>query len=83
VALQLLFFMTPITYPPSDAPSWARPIMEYNPLALIVNNFGRVVNDGTAPNWGWLAIATVVGGVAAMAGYAWFMKLKGAFADVV
>jgi len=83
VLVQLLFFLTPITYPPAAVPGVAKAFMLYNPMALIVDNFGRVVNDGLPPNWTKLAIGTVIGAVVAVCGYAWFMKIKRAFADVI
>jgi lipopolysaccharide transport system permease protein len=83
VLVQLLFFLTPIVYPPGQVPPWARRIMLFNPMALIVDNFGRVVNDGLGLNWGeWWAV-TIFSGIVAVCGYAWFMKIKRAFADVI
>jgi lipopolysaccharide transport system permease protein len=86
VLVQLLFFLTPIVYPPKrleQLPTWARLIMQLNPMAMIVDNFGRVVNDGLGLNWReWWAV-TIFCGVVAVCGYAWFMKIKRAFADVI
>ena len=87
VVVQLLFFLTPITYPLAvlDHPetSWALTFMRFNLLATIVENFRRVVNEGVAPQWGALGGVTVVSAALAVLGYAWFMKIKRAFADVI
>ena len=83
VLVQLLFFLTPITYPPSTVTGFARTVELYNPMALICDNFGQVVNDGLPPTWWKLAVGTLLGLVVAMIGYAWFMKIKPAFADVI
>ena len=83
VVLQLLFFFTPITYSPKAVPAPLQEVMKLHPLALIVNNFGRVVNEGQPPDWTTLAIGTAIGAVTAVIGYAWFMKIKRAFADVI
>jgi len=83
VLVQLLFYLTPIIYPASNVPGWAQGIMRYNPMAMIVDNFGRVVNDGTQPDWTELGIITLISACVAIVGYAWFMKIKRAFADVI
>ena len=87
VAVQLLFFLTPITYPLSlfDSPraKWALKFVRLNPMVPIVESFRRVVNDGVAPEWGSLAVVTLIGLVMAVLGYAWFIKIKRAFADVI
>jgi lipopolysaccharide transport system permease protein len=83
VLVQLLFFVTPIFYSINHVPPLVRPIMRYNPLAMIVDNFGRVVTDGLSPDWSELGLITVISAVVAVCGYAWFMKIKRAFADVI
>lgn len=80
VAVHLLFFMTPIAYPPESLP---RIIVLLNPFATIVDTFKRVVNFGQAPDWLPLGIVSAVSFVAALLGYMWFMKIKRAFADVI
>lgn len=83
VLVQLLFFLTPILYSPSAIPGWAGMVMRFNPMALIVDNFGRVTNEGLPPNWTELFVITGVSACVAVAGYAFFMKMKRAFADVI
>ena len=57
--------------------------MRLNPLTAIVESLRRVVLWGLAPEWGSLALWTLVNGVVMLLGYAWFMKTKRAFADVL
>jgi lipopolysaccharide transport system permease protein len=83
VLTTLLFFLTPITYREEWVPKWAITVFHLNPLASIVSNFGRAVNDAQPPDWPSLAIVTVVGLATAVCGYAWFMLIKRAFADVI
>jgi lipopolysaccharide transport system permease protein len=83
VALQVLFFMTPIIYPISAVPAVLQPILRLNPLSSIVEDFRRVMMWGQSPDWPWWGAVTLLSGLVAMAGYVWFMKLKRAFADVV
>ncbi len=83
VAVQLLFFMTPILYPVSALPEWVRPWMRLNPLATIVENFRRIILWGQPPEWPWYALSLLTSIVVMIAGYTCFMALRRAFADVV
>jgi lipopolysaccharide transport system permease protein len=83
VAVQLLFFLTPILYPVSALPEAAQPWMRLNPLATIVENFRRVVLWGQPPDWGWYALSLLGSIVVMLAGYACFTALRRAFADVI
>ena len=83
VAVQLLFFLTPILYPVSALPPSAQPWMRLNPLATIVEDFRRVVLWNQPPDWGWYALSLIGSFVVMLAGYACFMALRRAFADVI
>ncbi len=83
LVLQLLVFMTPIFYPVSAIPHALRPVLVYNPLAVGVESFRRVVLWGQQPDWTMLAAATLIGLVCCQLGYAFFMVTKKAFADVI
>lgn len=85
VLVQLLFYLTPIVYPMSmlkNAPL-AYHLMQFNLMAIVVENFRRVVNDGSPPLWGQLSLATLACLFIAVAGYAGFISIKRAFADVI
>lgn len=81
--VQGLTFLTPVFYPIEAVPESVRPLMRLNPLTPIVEDMRRVVLWGAAPDWGSLAVWTLVNAALMMAGYAWFMKTKRAFADVL
>lgn len=83
VAVQVLFFMTPIFYPISAIPANLQFILYLNPLTFIVNHFRRVILWGQMPDWGEFVIVTLGTGVTCLLGYIWFMKSKKTFADVV
>lgn len=83
VIMQLLFFLTPIMYSGKKLTGPERTLMNLNPLAVIVINFRRVVNEGVAPDWTSLLIVTAVAFVVAAVGYAFFQTIKRAFADVI
>jgi lipopolysaccharide transport system permease protein len=83
LATQVLMFLTPIFYPPAIFPARFRLVVDLNPLASIVENMRRVAVQGMTPDWRGWAYTLVVGVVALCFGYAWFVKSKRAFADVI
>jgi lipopolysaccharide transport system permease protein len=83
IVVQVLFFITPIFYAPQLIPEGLRPILHLNPLASVVDNFRRVILFGITPVWTSLSLWILCTGVLMMLGYAFFMKTKKAFADVI
>jgi lipopolysaccharide transport system permease protein len=83
VVTQILFFATPIFYPLSAVPQPYRSVMQINPLAVLVESSRRALLWGRQPNWLALGGVTLLCVVAAQLGYAWFMKTKRGFADVL
>jgi lipopolysaccharide transport system permease protein len=81
--VQGLMFLTPVFYPVEALPEGFRPLLRLNPLTPIVEGLRRVVLWGAAPDWASLAAWTAVDAAVMMAGYAWFMGTKRAFADVL
>jgi lipopolysaccharide transport system permease protein len=82
-AVQLLFFLTPIVYPISAVPQFMQPVLQLNPLTVVVEEFRRVALWGTAPDWPWLGGATLLSLLVMVGGYMGFMRSKQAFADVL
>ncbi|RMF73928.1 MAG: ABC transporter permease [Planctomycetota bacterium] len=84
VILNILFFMTPIFYPVENIPqAWIRTIMRLNPLTVFIENSRHTLLLSNEPNWTHLGAAAVVSLLVLQLGYAWFMKTKRGFADVV
>ncbi len=83
VAMQLIFFLTPIVYPITMPPEAVRPLLYMNPLTSIIENFRAILVTGTDPNWWSLSLVTIVCLAIMLLGYAFFMKSKRAFADVI
>jgi lipopolysaccharide transport system permease protein len=83
LAMQVLVFMTPIFYPAEALPASMRSVLAFNPLTSIVDNTRRVTVQGRLPDWPALGISAICGLVAALLGYAWFIKTKRGFADVI
>jgi lipopolysaccharide transport system permease protein len=83
LVIQVLFYGAAIFYPIENVPPFAQSIIRLNPLSSIVANFRRVLIWGMMPSWFGLALWLLASGAVMMFGYAWFMKTKAAFADVV
>lgn len=83
LATQVLFFATPIFYSLQRVPEPFRAVLLANPLTYPVDNARRVLMYGAHPDFSFLAISFMVSGALALLGYAFFMKSKRAFADVI
>jgi lipopolysaccharide transport system permease protein len=83
VLLQVLFFMTPIFYPPERVPEWLREYLLLNPLAGLVHEARKVLVLGELPAWGTLAVLACVSLLVFQIGYAFFMRAKRGFSDVL
>lgn len=81
--VQVLFLMTPIFYPLQNIPEPLQTVIRLNPLSSIVENFRRIILWGWMPSWIGLGLWLIATGAIMVLGYAWFMKTKKAFADVV
>jgi lipopolysaccharide transport system permease protein len=82
-ALTLWFFVTPICYDAAALPAGVRGPLEHNPIYVLVRCYRRVLLEGKPPEWLPLALVTAVALVAAWLGYAWFVRLRRSFADVL
>ncbi len=83
ILLHMLFFMTPIFYSIEMVPPAFQRWLRINPMADIVENTRAILIFGHWPNWAALGLLTVGSLVVFQLGYAWFMKTKGGFADVL
>jgi lipopolysaccharide transport system permease protein len=81
--LQAAFFATPILYPAESVPEPFRVLLRLNPVAWVVDNVRRLVFHGGPPDWAGLGVWSAVTGALMVLGYAWFMKTKRGFADVL
>ena len=83
IILTAWMFLTPIVYPLETIPEKFRILMLFNPMATIVEGYRDILLRGQFPEWGPFAGVTFIGALFAVLGYAWFMKTKKTFADVV
>jgi lipopolysaccharide transport system permease protein len=83
VALQVLFYLTPIFYPVDAIPKSYQGWMQLNPLTPMVELVrGQLILGQVGDPAAWAA-SLIVGLVAMAAGYAWFMVTKKGFSDVI
>jgi lipopolysaccharide transport system permease protein len=83
VILRVLFYMTPIFYSLEMIPEKYRFVLMLNPLTIIVETVRRVLIFNQWPDWWLLLMLTLISLVICQLGYAWFMKTKRGFADVI
>lgn len=83
VFTMMLMFLTPIFFPLAAIPESFRSIIRWSPLAVIVEDIRAALFFGVVPNpvvWASLFVGAYL---TAWLGYAWFVKTKKGFADVV
>jgi len=83
VVLRVLFYMTPIFYSLEMIPERYRPFLMLNPLTIIIEEIRGVLIFNQWPDWGVISLLTVISIIVCQLGYAWFMKTKRGFADVI
>ena len=83
VLAQFLMFMLPVFYPATAAPGVLRVLNTVNPLALTIDDLRLTLLQGKPPAWGpWWAML-LLGGITLISGYAFFMRCREEFADVI
>lgn len=83
VLVQVLMFLTPIFYDEKLIPASLLPYYQLNPLTIIVSGFRRCLLLGELPDWPRWGALSIVSVLALLVSYAWFMKIKRGFADVI
>lgn len=87
VAINILFFLTPILYPPTilqEAPRWARLlILDLNPWHHLVEAYRHALLGTPTLSLAALSYACLVALLTLGAGLALFRRLKSGFADVL
>ena len=83
VIITLAMFLTPLFYPIAAVPEAFRALIYANPLTVIVEEMRALVIWQRPPDWRGLGLYALAGWTVAWAGYAWFIKTRRAFADVL
>jgi lipopolysaccharide transport system permease protein len=83
IATQLLFFFTPVLYRIDIVPEPFRTMMRFNPLSYVVEDFRRTLVWNESLDWTAWGTVTLASAIVFSLGYAWFMKTRPGFADVI
>jgi len=81
VALQLLFYATPIVYASDSIPANFAWILKLNPMSYVIDGYRAIFYNQTMPNLGAIAILICVGIIGCIIGYMIFNKLQKGFAE--
>lgn len=73
-ALSLLFFVTPVLYPPTNVPERYRILTQLNPMATIVGAYQDIFYHGTFPPGGALLLVLLLGVGLLFFGAWWFRR---------
>lgn len=83
VLITILMYISAVFYPISKVPPVMLPAVIHNPLAVLIDNMRNVFMWGMPLNWGQYLSMSAVCIVVMVIGYAFFMRTKSAFADVL
>ena len=83
VLLQVMTFMTPVFFPLSAVPVRYRWILELHPMTAVIEGARRTLLWNQTPDWAAWLISLAVSFAIMQTGYAFFMKSKRAFGDVL
>ena len=83
LVIQVLFYASAIMYPLDRIGQPYQTVLRLNPLTSAIENVRRVVLWGILPSWTGLLMWLLATGTLMVLGYAWFMKTKKGFADVI
>lgn len=81
VALQLLFYATPIVYAAESIPANFAWILKVNPMSYIIEGYRAIFYNQTMPDLTAIGILIVIAIFACVIGYAIFSKLQKGFAE--
>jgi ABC-type polysaccharide/polyol phosphate export permease len=83
VILTFWFWTTPIFIQMDDFPSWAKPVLKFNPLVYAVNAYRALLLGTRMPSLRDLFLVAACGVCVFIAGGLFFRHLKRGFADVL
>jgi ABC-type polysaccharide/polyol phosphate export permease len=83
IALQGVFFLSPILYPPSALPRQFELIMRLNPLVPLMEGYRVIIIQGRTPDLSGLLYFTAFTTTIFLLGLVVFRKLKAGFVDVL
>lgn len=83
VFTMVLMFCSPLFYPLSAIPEDYRLLIQLSPLTMTIESVRSLLFWAEIPSFLWLTGYFLCAWVAAWLGFAWFMKTKKGFADVI
>lgn len=83
VLVTLLMFLSPIFYPLEAVPDDLRALIDFNPFTPMLEQSKDLLFWGRVPDAGGWLLSLLGGYVFAWLGYAWFVKTRKGFADVM
>jgi lipopolysaccharide transport system permease protein len=83
VAVTVLMYASAIFYPINKVPPSFRPFLQFNPIAVIIDQARNVALWGIPLDWVQYTATLVASAVLMVGGYAFFMRTKRGFADVM
>lgn len=81
IALQLLFYATPIVYAPDSIPQNFQWILQFNPMTYIINGYRDIFYYQRIPDFASLGIVLAISITLCVIGYFIFKKLQKRFAE--
>lgn len=83
VVVNLLMFLSAVFYPLSALPSQWQPLLQLNPLVLVIEQTRQVAVNGGHPSLSYLGWGNLLGLLACEMGFRAFQKARRGFADVL
>jgi len=81
IAMQFWFWLTPIVYPATILPPNVRPLLDWNPMAPLIQGYQAILVHGTAPDWAGVARVAVLALLLCAFGMRLFRKRAGEMVD--
>jgi len=81
--VQLMMFLSPVFYPISALPESMRPWLQFNPLAIVIEQARAIILFGQLPAWIPCLLCFTLGLATALVGAWWFARTRKGFADVL
>ena len=81
--VQLMMFLSPVFYPITALPETMRPWLQFNPLALAIEQTRGIILFGQAPDWTPYLFVLAASLLTALLGAWWFARTRKGFADVL
>lgn len=83
LVLQIWLYLSPVIYSTNMVPESLRALYFLNPMAAIIDTYRRIILFGQQPEWGYLALASVVSLLLLIAAYHYFKNAERQFADLI